>query len=41
MGIEAHGLDLHSAFKILKPRIFEAVGKPSDLGFRIRPITIS
>lgn len=31
MGIEAHGLDLHSGFNILKQRIIEAVGKPSDL----------
>src|SRR5271170_926212 len=31
MGIEAHGLDLHSGFNILKHRILEAVGKPSDL----------
>ena len=31
MGIEAHGLDLHSGFNILKQRILEAVGKPSDL----------
>jgi hypothetical protein len=30
-GIEAHGLDLHSGFNILKQRILEAVGKPSDL----------
>jgi hypothetical protein len=31
MGIEAHGLDLHSGFNILKQRILEVVGKPSDL----------
>jgi hypothetical protein len=31
LGIEAHGLDLHSGFNILKDRIAEAVGKPSDL----------
>jgi hypothetical protein len=31
MGIEAHGLDLHSGFNILKDRILDAVGKPSDL----------
>ncbi len=31
MGIEAHGLDLHSGFNILKQRILDAVGKPSDL----------
>jgi hypothetical protein len=31
MGIEAHGLDLHSGFNILKQSILEAVGKPSDL----------
>ncbi len=31
MGIEAHGLDLHSGFNILKKRIIEAVGRPSDL----------
>jgi hypothetical protein len=26
-----HGLDLHSGFNILKQRIPEVVGKPSDL----------
>jgi hypothetical protein len=31
MGIEAHGLDRHSGSNILKQRILEAVGKPSDL----------
>ncbi len=31
MGIEAHGLDLHSGFNILKQRILEVVGKSSDL----------
>jgi hypothetical protein len=31
MGIEARGLDLHSGFNILKQRIIEVVGKPSDL----------
>jgi len=31
MAIEAHGLDLHSGFNILKQRIVDAVGKPSDL----------
>ncbi len=31
LGIEAYGLDLHSGFNILKQRILEAVGKPSDL----------
>jgi hypothetical protein len=31
IGIEAHGLDLHSGFNILKQRILEVVGKPSDL----------
>lgn len=31
MGIEAHGLDLHSGFNILKQEILETVGKPSDL----------
>jgi len=31
IGIEAHGLNLHSGFNILKQRILEAVGKPSDL----------
>jgi hypothetical protein len=31
MGIEAYGLDLHSGFNILKQRILEVVGKPSDL----------
>src|SRR5271170_7370499 len=31
MGIEAHGRDLHSGFNILKHRILEVVGEPSDL----------
>jgi len=31
MGIEAHGLDLHLGFNILKRRILDEVGKPSDL----------
>lgn len=31
MGIEAHGLDLHSGFNLIGQRILEAVGKPSDL----------
>jgi hypothetical protein len=31
MGIVAHGLDLHSGFNILKQRILDVVGKPSDL----------
>jgi hypothetical protein len=31
MGIEAYGLDLHSGFNILRQRILEAVGKPSDM----------
>jgi hypothetical protein len=31
MGIEAHGLDLHSGFNVLKQSILEVVGKPSDL----------
>jgi len=31
MRIEAHGLDLHSGFNILKHRILDEVGKPSDL----------
>jgi hypothetical protein len=31
MRIEAHGLDLHSGFNILKQRILDVVGKPSDL----------
>jgi len=31
MGIEAHGLDLHSGFNILEQRILDVVGKPSDL----------
>jgi hypothetical protein len=31
LGIEAYGLDLHSGFNILKQRILEVVGKPSDL----------
>lgn len=30
-GIEAHGLDLHSGFNILKHSILEVIGKPSDL----------
>jgi hypothetical protein len=31
MRIEAHGLDLHSGFNILKRRILDEVGKQSDL----------
>jgi len=31
MGIEAHGLDLHSGFNILKHSILDTVGKTSDL----------
>jgi hypothetical protein len=31
MGIEAHGLDLHSGFNILAQRILDVVKKPSDL----------
>jgi hypothetical protein len=31
MRIEAHGLDLHSGFNVLKQRILDVVGKPSDL----------
>lgn len=31
MGIEAHGLDLHSGFNALRQSILEAVGKPADL----------
>jgi hypothetical protein len=31
MRIEAHGLDLHSGFNILKQRILDVVGKPSNL----------
>jgi hypothetical protein len=31
MGIEGHGLDLHSGFNVLKDSIREAVGKSSDL----------
>lgn len=31
MGIEAHGLDLHSGFNILEHSILKTVGKPSDL----------
>ena len=31
MGIEAYGLDLHSGFNILKQRILDVVGQPSDL----------
>ena len=31
INIEAHGLDLHSGFNILKQSILEVVGKPSDL----------
>jgi hypothetical protein len=31
MRIEAYGLDLHSGFNILKQRILDVVGKPSDL----------
>ena len=37
MGIEAYGLDLHSGFNILKQRILDAVGKPSDLVFSHPP----
>lgn len=31
MGIEAHGLNLHSGYNILKQRILDVVGKPSEL----------
>jgi hypothetical protein len=31
MGIETHGLNVHSGFNILKRRILDEVGKPSDL----------
>lgn len=31
LGIEAHGLDLHSGFNVLQQRILDTVGKPSDL----------
>ena len=31
MGIEAHGLDLHSGFNAISQSILNAVGKPSDL----------
>ena len=31
IGIEAHGLYLHSGFNILQQRILEAVGKPRGL----------
>jgi len=41
MGIEAHGLNVHSGFNILKRQILEVVGKPSDLVLRIRRITTS
>ena len=41
MSIEAHGLDLHSGFNILKQRILDVVGKPSDLVLSHRPITTS
>jgi hypothetical protein len=37
MGIEAYGLDLHSGFNILKQRILDVVGKPSDLVFSHPP----
>lgn len=37
MGIEAHGLDLHSGFNILTDSILQAVGKPSDLVFSHPP----
>lgn len=37
LGIEAYGLDLHSGFNILKQRILDAVGKPSDLVFSHPP----
>jgi len=39
MRIEAHGLDLHSGFDILKERIFDVVGKPLTWCCRIRHIT--
>ena len=41
MVIEAHGLDLHSSFNIIKERIIDVVKQPSDLVLRIRPITTS
>jgi hypothetical protein len=31
MGIEAHGLDLHSSFNFLKERILDVMGKLSNL----------
>lgn len=31
MGVEAHGLDLHSGFNILRDSILDRVGKPADL----------
>jgi hypothetical protein len=37
MGIEAHGLDLHSGFNILTDSILQVVGKPSDLVFSHPP----
>jgi len=39
MGMEAHGLDLHSGFNILKQPILEAVGKPSDLVLSHPPLS--
>ena len=31
MGIQAHGLDLHSGFNVLRDSILAKVGKPADL----------
>ena len=41
MGIEAHGLDLHSGFNILKHRILELSASCPTWCFRIRRITTS
>jgi hypothetical protein len=37
MDIEAHGLDLHSGFNILRHSILQTVGKPSDFVFSHPP----
>jgi hypothetical protein len=41
MRIEAYELNLHSGFNILKQRILDVVGKPSDPVLSHRPITTS
>jgi len=39
MRIEAHGLNVHSGFNILKRHILDEVGKPSDLVLSHPPVT--